>query len=52
MSLQQSVMKAFEKAGLSKNQARIITAEVGRENSFDPSVVFGAHTDDSNKKTN
>ena len=52
MSLQQSVMKAFEKAGLSKNQARIITAEVGRENSFNPSVVFGAHTDDSNKKTN
>ena len=52
MSLQQSVMKAFEKAGLSKNQARIITAEVGRENSFDPSVVFGAHTDDRNKKTN
>lgn len=52
MSLQQSVMKAFEKAGLSKNQARIITAEVGRENSFDPSVVFGAHTDNSNKKTN
>lgn len=52
MSLQQSVMNAFEKAGLSKNQARIITAEVGRENSFDPSVVFGAHTDDSNKKTN
>ncbi|ENU89205.1 hypothetical protein F972_01460 [Acinetobacter sp. CIP 102529] len=52
MALQQSVMKAFEKAGLSKNQARIMTAEVGRENSFDPSVVFGAHTDDSNKKTN
>jgi hypothetical protein len=52
MSLQQSVMKAFEKAGLSKNQARIITAEVGRENSFNPNVVFGAHTDDSNKKTN
>ena len=25
---------------------------MGRENSFDPSVVFGAHTDDSNKKTN
>ena len=52
MALQQSVMKAFEKAGLSKNQARIITAEVGRENSFDPNVVFGAHADDSNKKTN
>jgi len=40
------------KAGLSENQARIITAEVGRENSFDPSVVFGVHTDDKNKKTN
>lgn len=51
-SLQQNVMKAFMKAGLSENQARIITAEVGRENSFDPSVVFGVHTDDKNKKTN
>lgn len=51
-SLQQSVMKAFMKAGLSENQARIMTAEVGRENSFDPNAVFGAHTDDSNKKTN
>ena len=51
-SLQKNVMKAFMKAGLSENQARIMTAEVGRENSFDPSVVFGAHTDDSNKKTN
>jgi len=51
-SLQQNVMKAFMKAGLSENQARIMTAEVGRENSFDPSVVFGVHTDDKNKKTN
>lgn len=51
-SLQKNVMKAFMKAGLSENQARIMTAEVGRENSFDPSVVFGAHTDDRNKKTN
>ncbi|MEG2446234.1 MAG: phage tail tip lysozyme [Acinetobacter sp.] len=51
-SLQQNVMKAFMKAGLSENQARIMTAEVGRENSFDPSVVFGVHPDDKNKKTN
>ena len=51
-SLQQNVMKAFMKAGLSENQARIMTAEVGRENSFDPSVVFGVHTDDKNNKTN
>ncbi|MEN8390205.1 phage tail tip lysozyme [Acinetobacter indicus] len=51
-SLQQNVMKAFMKAGLSENQARIMTAEVGRENSFDPSVVFGVHSDDKNKKTN
>lgn len=51
-SLQQNVMKAFMKAGLSENQARIMTAEVGRENSFDTSVVFGVHTDDKNKKTN
>lgn len=49
-SLQKNVMKAFMKAGLSENQARIMTAEVGRENSFDPSVVFGVHPDDKNKK--
>lgn len=49
---QQQVLQAFKNAGLNDNQARIITAEVGREGSFLPENLFGAHTDDSNKKTN
>lgn len=39
------VYKAYRNAGLSHNQAMAITAEVGRENSFDPSVLFNTHTD-------
>lgn len=49
---QQQVLQAFKNAGLNDNQARIITAEVGREGSFLPENLFGAHTDDRNKKTN
>ncbi|MFW2042658.1 hypothetical protein ACG94V_21040 [Acinetobacter sp. ULE_I001] len=49
---QQQVLQAFKNAGLNDNQARIITAEVGREGSFLPENLFGSHTDDSNKKTN
>lgn len=48
----QMVKQAYMKAGLSDNQANIITAEVGRENAFDPNVLFGVHRDDHNKKTN
>lgn len=51
-SLQDRILQGFKNAGLSLNQARIITAEVGRENSFDPSIVFGVHPDPKNKKTN
>lgn len=51
-SLQDRILQGFKNAGLSLNQARIITAEVGRENSFDPSIVFGVHTDPKNKKNN
>lgn len=31
--------------GLSPNQARAFTAEVGRENDFNPSFIFGEHRD-------
>ena len=32
-------------AGLNKNQARILTAEIGRENSSNPNMLFGGHKD-------
>lgn len=40
-----AVYKAYRNAGLSHNQALAITAEVGRENGFNPAVLFGSHTD-------
>lgn len=51
-SLQQQVKQAYMNNGLTENQANIITAEVGRENSFDPKVLFGLHTDPKNNATN
>lgn len=51
-NLMQQVLSAFKSAGLSDNQAKIITAEVGRESSFLPENIFGSHTDDKNSKTN
>ena len=39
------VYKAYRNAGLSHNQAMAITAEVGRENSFNPNTLFGTHPD-------
>lgn len=50
--LQQMVYKAFRNNGLSDNQAKIMTAEVGRENSYDPNVLFGMHSDPKNKAVN
>ncbi|EEV22060.1 hypothetical protein ENHAE0001_2220 [Enhydrobacter aerosaccus SK60] len=44
------VYKAYRNAGLSHNQAMAITAEVGRENSFNPSTLFGTHTDPAKDK--
>lgn len=52
MSLMNNVYQAFINQGLSPNQARIITAEVGRENDFQPQYVFGRHVDASNGKVN
>lgn len=51
-SLQQQVKQAYMNNGLTENQANIITAEVGRENSFDPKALFGMHTDPKNNATN
>ena len=50
--LQKQVYQAYLEAGLSPNQARIITAEVGRENSFNPQNIFGVHSDPKNGAAN
>ena len=47
---QQAVFNAFKKAGLSTNQAKAITAEVGRENDFKASVIYGCHVDPASSK--
>lgn len=50
--MMQGVYSAYRKAGLSDNQARALTAEVGRENDFRSKNIFGTHTDKGNRKTN
>lgn len=48
--LNQAVYRAFRNGGLSHNQALAITAEVGRENGFNPKYVFGGHIDPAGAK--
>lgn len=43
---------AFRKAGFSHNQARVLVAEVGRENGLRNQYLFGTHKDDANGKIN
>lgn len=45
MSLMKMVYQAGLNNGLSPNQARAFTAEVGRENDFNPRFIFGEHRD-------
>ena len=47
-----SVYQAFKNAGFSHQQALSLSAEVGRENSFRPEVLFGVHPDPENKAYN
>lgn len=42
---QMRVYTAFKNAGFSEQQARILTAEIGRENSYNPKYLFGGHAD-------
>lgn len=49
---QNMVYKAWLSAGLSDNQARIITAEVGRENDYQSRYLWGGHNDPANGKYN
>lgn len=46
------VYQSFLNQGLSSNQARAMTAEVGRENDFNPTFLFGTHGDRANGATN
>lgn len=39
------VYRAFKVAGFSEQQARILTAEIGRENSYQGKWLFGGHKD-------
>lgn len=47
-----SVYTAFTNAGFSDAQARALTAEVNRENSFQDKYLYGTHSDPKNKATN
>lgn len=42
---QMRVYQAFKNAGFSEQQSRILTAEIGRENSYNPKIMFGGHAD-------
>lgn len=44
--------QAFRKAGFSDMAARAMVAEVGRENSFNPNLMFGNHNDPHNRRNN
>ncbi len=40
-----AIFKSFREAGFGPGQAAALTAEVGRENSYNPKVLFGNHKD-------
>jgi hypothetical protein len=46
------VYSAFRTVGFSDNQSRALTAEINRENSFDPDYIFGSHQDEANSASN
>lgn len=46
------VYQAFRNTGLGDKQARVMTAQVGRENDFRSSAMFGSHGDFNNGYTN
>lgn len=55
MSEQQNmamVLQALKNAGLSDNQARILGAEIGRENAFKDQYLWGYHSDPKNGAVN
>lgn len=50
--MMKNVYDAFINAGFSDNQSKALTAEVGRENGYDPKFVFGSHIDAANGALN
>lgn len=55
MSNQQNMammLQALKNAGLNDNQARILGAEIGRENAFQGKYLWGYHSDPQNKAVN
>lgn len=46
------VYRAFRDAGFSDQQSQALTAEVNRENSLRPELLFGSHTDPVNEDRN
>lgn len=46
------VLQALKNAGLNDNQARILGAEIGRENAFEDKYLWGYHTDAANGNKN
>lgn len=46
------IYQAFRNNGFSHNQSLSLLAEVGRENTFKSSLIFGSHSDPKNKATN
>ena len=52
MNYAQQIYASLREHGLSAQQARIMTAEIGRENSFNPDFLFGSHADPKNGATN
>jgi murein DD-endopeptidase MepM/ murein hydrolase activator NlpD len=51
-SMMSNVYSSFTKAGFSENQAKALTAEVGRENGFQSKYIYGDHGDAANAATN
>ena len=43
--MNRSVYNAFIAAGFSPQQAKALTAEVGRENNFNPNLIYGTHAE-------
>lgn len=50
LELQKMVYQAFLNAGFTKEQAKALTAEVGRENDFRKDILFGSHVDPASAK--
>jgi len=47
-----SIYESARRNGFSDAGARVLVSEIGRENSLNPDVMFGTHTDASNNQTN